>query len=88
MCYTVPLVTAAITTAVWARNKSATLWTLNLMLYGASLFGVIDHLWNGELFLISENIIKDLALGVVITAGIFVTWKIMVKLSSRVYNKI
>jgi hypothetical protein len=44
------------------------------MLYGGALFGVIDHLWNGELFLISGNIVSDLLLGVVITAFIIISW--------------
>jgi hypothetical protein len=47
---------------------------LNLMFYGASIFGVIDHLWNGELFLISPNLTKDILLGVVITACVWGIW--------------
>lgn len=88
MCYTIPLAAAAITSIIWKKNKSVNMWSLNLMLYGASIFGIVDHLWNGELFLISDNITRDLLLGVVITAGIFITWKFIVKLSNRVYNKI
>ena len=44
------------------------------MFYGGALFGVIDHWWNGELFLISENIISDLLLGVTIVAIILISW--------------
>ena len=44
------------------------------MFYGGGLFGVIDHLWNGELFLISENIVSDLLLGVTIAAFIIISW--------------
>jgi hypothetical protein len=51
------------------------------MLYGGALFGVIDHFWNGELFLISKNIVSDLLLGVVITASVLVAWGAMVVLS-------
>jgi hypothetical protein len=59
---------------MWKSKKSLTLFWLMLMLYGGSLFGVIDHLWNGELFLVSEDWVKDLVLGIVITAGIIFTW--------------
>ena len=77
MCYTAPLVGAIVTTAIWGKTKNVKVWWLNLMFYGGALFGVIDHLWNGELFLISENIVKDLLLGITITAIILVCWGIM-----------
>lgn len=77
MCYTAPLVGAVVTTAAWAKTKNVKVWWLTLMFYGGALFGVIDHLWNGELFLISENIISDLLLGLAITAIILVCWGIM-----------
>ena len=77
MCYTAPLVGAIVTTAIWSKTKNVKVWWLNLMFYGGALFGVIDHLWNGELFLISENIVKDLLLGITITAIILVCWGIM-----------
>jgi hypothetical protein len=51
------------------------------MLYGGTLFGVIDHLWNGELFLVSASWVKDIALGFVITAAIFAGWSIILALS-------
>jgi hypothetical protein len=53
------------------------------MFYGGSLFGVIDHLWNGELFLVYENWVKDLSLGVVITVGIIMAWKGILTLAKR-----
>jgi len=81
MCYTVPLAAAIITTSLWARNKERKIWWLNLMLYGGALFGVVDHLWNGELFLISASWVKDIALGFVITAAIFAAWGIFLLLS-------
>ena len=74
MCYTVPLVASFATTVLWQRKKEPKLWSLNLMLYGAALFGVIDHFWNKELFLISDNLLSDLCLGFVITAGVFLVW--------------
>lgn len=81
MCYTVPIASAIMTSAVWRKTKSAKVWWLNLMLYGGALFGFVDHLWNGELFLISDNIVKDLSLGVVITLSIFAAWGLMLALS-------
>ncbi|MFC1698737.1 hypothetical protein ACFL1I_02090 [Candidatus Omnitrophota bacterium] len=74
MCYTAPLIGAIVTTVAWKKTKDVKVWWLNLMFYGGALFGVIDHFWNGELFLISENIISDLLLGVTITAIILVSW--------------
>jgi len=80
MCYTVPLAAATVTSVFWGRTKNVKIWWLNLMFYGGALFGVIDHLWNGELFLISENIISDLLLGLTITVIILLTWIIMLVL--------
>ncbi|MFH1479293.1 MAG: hypothetical protein ABIG92_05930 [Candidatus Omnitrophota bacterium] len=81
MCYTAPLIGAVVTSVAWSKTKSVKLWWLNLMFLGGALFGVIDHLWNGELFLISENIVSDMLLGVTITAIILVTWVVMLKRS-------
>jgi len=77
----VPLVGAVVTTVAWNRTKSRRVWWLNLMFYGAGLFGVIDHLWNGELFLISENIVSDLLLGVSITVLTVIAWAVLVRYS-------
>lgn len=81
MCYAVPTAGAVVTSVIWSRTKSVKIWWLNLMFWGGALFGVIDHLWNGELFLISKDIVKDLMLGVVITAVILAGWAIMVAMS-------
>lgn len=86
MCYTVPLVAGITTTLMWKKDKSVQMWWLNLMFYGGGLFGVIDHLWNGELFLISKDWVKDLALGVVITAVIFLAWKIILALAKKNFS--
>lgn len=82
VCYAVPLV-AAIAHSIsrkkitnW-KNNVHHLW-LGLLLAGGAIFGVVDHLWNGELFLIGENIVSDLLLGVVITTVMFVSWAIIV----------
>lgn len=81
MCYTIPLAAAIITTSLWGRSKQPKIWWLNLMLYGGALFGIVDHIWHGELFLISESVVKDLFLGGVITAAIFAFWGIILALS-------
>lgn len=75
MCYLGPTTAAIVTTFMWRGKKSLTLFWLMLMFYGGALFGLIDHLWNKELFLVSENWLKDATLGVVITAGIILAWK-------------
>ena len=76
VCYVVPLITTLI---IYARRGSFThsFWLL-LMLAGGSLFGLVDHLWNGELFLISEAWMMDLSLGFTITLSIFGTWGMIV----------
>ncbi len=51
---------------------------LNLLLVGGAMFGVVDHLWNGELFLFGNGLLLDLALGLTITIVILIAWIIMV----------
>ena len=77
MCYAVPLTGAIITSFVWSKKRDVQSWWLSLILYGGALFGVIDHLWNGELFLISKNMTSDLLLGVAITAAMFLFWRLL-----------
>lgn len=74
MCYVAPVIGAVITSVAWGKTKSVKAWWLALLFCGGALFGVIDHLWNGELFLISENIVSDLLLGVAIVAVILAVW--------------
>ena len=57
------------------------------MLYGGALFGVVDHLWHGELFLIGEAPFMDLLLGGTITAAIFGVWGITLGIV-RVYPEL
>jgi len=83
MCYTVPAAGAIVTSIAWSRMRSVKLWWLNLMFYGAAIFGVIDHWWNGELFLISENWVRDFALGFVITGGIILAWLIIMAVAKN-----
>lgn len=86
MCYLGPVMGAIATTAAWRKTKSVKLWWLTLMLYGSALFGVIDHLWNGELFLISENLAGDLLLGVIITAITLIIWGTIVLRNKNVFQ--
>jgi hypothetical protein len=83
MCYTVPALAAILTTFMRSSNKRVPLFWLMLMFYGGALFGIIDHLWNGELFLISENWAKDLGLGVVITVAIILAWRVVLFLVKK-----
>ena len=84
VCYAVPTA-AAIVHIVMRRNitswKGNTyhLW-LSFLLAGGAIFGLVDHWWNGELFLIGENILMDLTLGVVITIAIVVIWAVLTTL--------
>jgi hypothetical protein len=84
VCYSIP--TAAAILLNFVRGKK-TSWkdspkyrSLNLLLFGGAIFGVVDHIWNGELFLIGPNILSDLALGFAITAAIIGVWGVMVYL--------
>lgn len=82
VCYVVPTIATIIgfiRQRKLKRKDTHSYW-LNLMLLGGALFGVIDHWWNGELYLISENWIMDLALGFTITGGILGSWGIIVSM--------
>ena len=84
-CFAVPL--GAAICHMFLRNKIHSLkgnvhqvW-LSLLLVGGALFGVIDHLWNGELFLLG-NIVADLLLGITITVSIVAAWAVIVVLDN------
>ncbi len=81
MCYAVPVAGAIVTSLVWRRTKNIKTGWLTLMFYGGALFGVIDHLWNGELLPISGKILDDLLLGVVITIATILLWGVVLLLS-------
>ena len=83
MCYVAPTIGAVITSAMWGKTKSTRIWWLTLLFWGGALFGVVDHWWNGELFLISENISGDLLLGVTITAAILVVWGLLAVMGKK-----
>ena len=80
VCYIIPTTAAIIE---YIRNRKIKEKTphknwLNLMFLGGALFGIIDHLWNGELFLISTNWVSDLTLGFTITVGIIGSWELII----------
>ena len=83
MCFTIPTAGALITSFLCRRTKHAKLWWLNLMLWGGALAGCIDHLWNGELFVVPRNLSSDLALGAVITLAILAIWGVMVAVATK-----
>ena len=80
VCYAVPLAATVIVSLrrMISGKKSTEGFWLSIMLLGASIFGVVDHMWNGELFLLGSNLIMDLSLGITITAGVFAGWGLIV----------
>ncbi len=81
-CFIVPTVAAIVHKGLKSRFPS---WKedryhswLTKLLAGGAIFGLVDHAWNGELFMIGENFLVDLALGVTITLTIFAVWGAMV----------
>jgi len=87
VCYAIPAVAAVVH---YATRKNILSWKtsvhhlwLGLLLLGGAVFGIVDHLWNGEIFLIGENIVFDLLLGVAITVSILVIWTIIVTLDKK-----
>ncbi|MEM3555526.1 MAG: hypothetical protein QXF56_02315 [Candidatus Micrarchaeia archaeon] len=83
VCYTIPTIAAVVHHFLgnkipsWRNQQHR---SLSLLLVGGAIFGVVDHLWNGELLLIGENIVSDLLLGFAITAAIIVAWIVVLQL--------
>ncbi len=92
VCYTVPMV-AAVAHIIMRKNitswKESThhLW-LSFILVGGAIFGLVDHWWNGELFLIGENILMDIMLGITITIAIIVIWAVIRTLDKSKVKKL
>ena len=85
VCYTIPTAAAIIHFFMkkkFEKNNKYYIW-LNHLFIGGMVFGIVDHWWNKELFLIGKNLVSDLALGVTITIVILIIWGIMV-----VYDKL
>lgn len=80
MCYTIPLAATLILNGIKKVKKIQNfhLERLNLLFLGGTIMLVVDHLWNGEIFLIGGNIIKDLLLGFAMTGAILGIWGIMI----------
>ena len=82
-CYAIPLI-GALLCHVWrthGHERQEKYFWLNLMLGGGAIFGVVDHLWNGELFLVGPNIAMDLALGAAITLTIVAAWALVIRMA-------
>jgi hypothetical protein len=47
---------------------------LSLLLWGGAIALVVDHLMNGELFLLSSNLLWDMFVGIGMTVAILVIW--------------
>ena len=84
-CYVIPLATAIAMfigrKKIQPRIPHANL--LNQLLAGGSIMLVIDHIWNGEFFLIGENVLMDLAFGFAMTLGVFIFWMIAVMATGK-----
>lgn len=89
VCYIVPLGAAAAVYGIkrTLRQKAPTIGWLNMFLWGGAIMLVVDHLWNGELFLIGENIVSDLALGVVMTCVVVIVWSAITALAKIIAPK-
>ena len=92
VCYVVPTI-AAIGHYILRRSirswreNTYQIW-LSLLLAGGAIFGIVDHLWNGELLLIGENILSDIILGISITITIFIIWAVLLYLDKTKMRKI
>jgi hypothetical protein len=84
-CYSIPLIAAIVifATRKHLQEKIPRINWLNQLLAGGAVMLIIDHLWNGELLLIGENVLLDLALGFAMTAGVFLFWLILVYASTN-----
>jgi uncharacterized membrane protein YoaK (UPF0700 family) len=74
-CYAAPAVAAIVHYVLRKKNVSWKMsrhhrW-LNLLFAGGAIFGIVDHLWNGELLAFS---VRDMMLGLMITAVMLVCW--------------
>lgn len=91
VCYAVP--TAAVI-AHFIMRRNITSWKgntyhlwLSFLLAGGAIFGLVDHLWNGETFLIGEFILMDIMLGVAITVVIVIIWAVITTLDKTKTKK-
>ena len=85
MCYVVPLVIILIINGFEKHKKIfiAHLDRLNLLMFGGVTMLVVDHLWNGELFLVGPNIIQDLALGFAMSGVVIIAWALIALIEKK-----
>lgn len=76
VCYAVPTTVAVLSILYRGKHSLHTKYAqwFTLLFSGGAVFGIVDHLWNGELFLIGDNIVSDILLGFAITAALSVVW--------------
>ena len=81
VCYIVPTLGAVavfVFRKIWEKKPSVHSYWLNILLFGGAVFGIVDHVWNGELFLFGEKTLMDMSLGIVITITMVIIWVVMV----------
>ncbi|MCK5548563.1 MAG: hypothetical protein KAI64_06085 [Thermoplasmata archaeon] len=83
VCYSIVLGAAIVMHGLRNKVRNSVPHTnvLSLLLWGGSIALVIDHLFNGELFLLGGNLAWDLLLGIAMTLGIFIIWALYVAVS-------
>jgi len=79
MCYIIPLTIILIINGFKIAKKISipNFNRLNFLMLGGVTMLVVDHLWNGELLLIGQNIINDLSLGFIMSGVVIIAWKII-----------
>jgi hypothetical protein len=80
VCYAIPLAAGlvnAVRRKTLHKEDKEGFW-LNLMFAGAGVFGVVDHMWNGQLFMVGPNLVSDLMLGATITTGVLASWGVII----------
>ena len=91
VCYVIPALAAIVHHVLrkkmpaWKNDKHHS-W-LSLLLLGGAIFGVVDHLWNRELFLLGQKPLLDIMLGFTITIVILAAWAGIVALDKAALKK-
>jgi hypothetical protein len=82
-CYILPLSAALLGLVAYRIGKIGGVHAKNFILLfgGGAIFGVVDHLWNGELLLVSSDIASDMLLGIAITVALAFAWSLTVLFS-------
>jgi uncharacterized membrane protein len=75
VCYAVPLAALILLNLFFPKKFNS----LNLLLLGGAIMLIVDHLFNNELFLISENIFFDLLAGFSMTLAVIIFWFLFLK---------